>query len=238
MSRLAACVAIVTGASGTIGRAIAEACAREGAITVLAARGATALERVAAAIRDSGGRALPMRVDVTVESDVSMLFSRTLDECGRVDILVNCAGTLSRGATDAVSLEQWHNVLDVNTTAAFICSREAFPIMQQQGGGRIINIGSISAITPRAHSVAYTTSKFALQGLTRSLALDGRPFGITASIVHPGLTTSDAGNAAMDRIAPIDVAEVVVLMASLPPRTNLFEATLLAVNQPSFIGRG
>ncbi len=238
MSKLAARVVVVTGATGTIGRAIAQAYAREGAITVLAARGAAALESLTVAIRRSGGTARPLRADVTVESDVSRLFSQTLAEYGRIDILVNCAGVISLGATHEVSLQQWRGVLDVNTTAAFLCSREVFGIMQRQGGGRIINIGSISAITPRPESVAYTTSKFALQGLTRSLALDGRPFGITASIVHPGLTTADAGAAAMDRIDAADVAEVVVLMASLPPRTNLFEATLLAVHQPSFIGRG
>jgi NAD(P)-dependent dehydrogenase (short-subunit alcohol dehydrogenase family) len=238
---LAGRVTVVTGANGVIGSAIVHACAREGAKLVLAGRTADALSRLAECITRDGGTALPVPTDVTAETDVCGLFSTTLDTFGRVDVLVNAAGRITTTPIDSASLVHWQDVLNVNLTGAFLCGREAFKTMKRQREGRIINIGSISAIVPRADSVAYTTSKWALAGLTRSLALDGRPYGITASIVHPGLTllpTAERRSHLGSVLDPSDVAQVVVLMASLSPHASLCEATILPIDQPSFLGRG
>jgi NAD(P)-dependent dehydrogenase (short-subunit alcohol dehydrogenase family) len=142
--------------------------------------------------------------------------------------------------------------MDINITAAFLCSREAIRIMKAQTpqGGRIINMGSISAIVPRPDSLPYTTSKFAIQGMTHQLTQDGRKHGIVASIIHPGATLSSfttrrgrtqAGPGATPEdyvMTPEDVAKVAVLMAALPPEVNLYEATILPNHMRSFISRG
>ena len=241
---LAEKVAVVTGASNGIGEAIAAALAAEGARLVLAARGADRLATVAEALRARGSSVLAEAVDVSREGDVLQLFNRTAEVFGRVDILVNNAGTASRTATDEMTLAEWQRVIDVNLTGCFLCAREALRMMKRQGdGGRIINIGSISSKVPRVNSAPYTTSKFGLEGLTRSLALDARPFGIAVSVVHPGNTQSGiwAGRedaAAREGImAAEDVARVVALTASLPASVNLLESVILPVSMP-FLGRG
>ncbi len=190
-------VAVVTGASGGLGRAIAEAFAEAGAKTVIAARRADKLAEVADGIAAAGGTALPVTCDVTVASDVAGLFATVDEAYGRVDVLVNNAGITTKIATEDIPLEVWKNVLDVNITGAFQCAREALTRMKRQGGGRIINIGSISAKTPRPDSAPYTTTKHALEGLTRSLALDGRAHGIAASIIHLGATWTGQGFGSM-----------------------------------------
>ena len=143
-------------------------------------------------------------------------------------------------------------MLDINITAAFLCCREAIKIMKEQKpqGGRIINMGSISAKTPRPNSLPYTTTKFAMQGMTHQLTMDGRKHGIVASIIHPGSTlssfsalagrtTAGAGATPSDYVmAAEDVAKVAVLMCALPPEVNLYEATILPNHQRSFISRG
>jgi NAD(P)-dependent dehydrogenase (short-subunit alcohol dehydrogenase family) len=243
MGQLRGKVAIVTGASSGIGRAIAEAYAAEGAQTVLAARSGDKLEALAGTIRQRGGEALVAVSDVGHEHDVLDLFRRTIEAFGRVDILVNNAGTAARSATEELSLAEWQRVLDVNITGPFLCSREALKIMKRQGGGRIINIGSISARMPRPNSAPYTTTKFALEGLTRSLALDGRAHGIAVSIIHPGNALSGLwrGNeerARKEGVMPLEeVARIALLVATLPPEMNLLESVVLPVTQP-FIGRG
>jgi NAD(P)-dependent dehydrogenase (short-subunit alcohol dehydrogenase family) len=166
-----------------------------------------------------------------------------LDVFGRVDILVNNAGVSKGGPTDELSLEVWQQVIGVNLTGAFLCSREAFKIMKSQRTGRIINIGSVSAKVPRINSAPYTTSKFGLEGLTRSLALDGREFGIAVSILHPGNTATPIW-VEREQIArqegvmsPDDLARVAVTIAALPPEVNLLESLVLPVSMP-FVGRG
>ncbi len=240
-------VAVVTGASGGLGRAIAEAFADAGARTVLAARRADKLAAVADGIGAAGGTALAVTCDVTVESDVAGLFAAVDEAYGRVDVLVNNAGITTKIATEDIPLEVWRNVLDVNITGAFLCAREALRSMKRTGGGRIINIGSISAKTPRPHSAPYTTTKHALEGLTRSLALDGREHGIAASIIHLGATYTGQGfgGARADettsdayQLDAADVARIAVMMAALPAEANVFELTVLPVAQTSFIGRG
>ncbi|CAB1060460.1 Oxidoreductase, short-chain dehydrogenase/reductase family [Olavius sp. associated proteobacterium Delta 1] len=243
MNKLQDRVAVITGASTGIGKSIAVAYAAEGAKTVLASRNSEKLEVVAQEIERAGGTALVIPVDVTAEDAVVGLFQQARETFDRVDILVNNAG-ISKGApTDELSLEVWQQVIDVNLTAAFLCSREALKIMKPRGSGRIINIGSVSAKVPRVHSAAYTTSKFGLEGLTRSLALDARDFGIAVSILHPGNTATPiwSGREEMARqegvMSPDDLARVAVTIATLPPDVNLLESIVLPVSMP-FVGRG
>ncbi len=245
-------VAIVTGASNGIGRGIAEAFAAAGARTVLVARRADALESLAAEISAGGGTALAVPTDVTAEDQVLSLFRRVKSEYGRIDVVMNNAGVSAHTPIEDITLEQWNQVLAINLTAQFLMSREAVRAMKAQTpqGGRIINMGSISAKTPRPDSLAYTATKHAIQGMTHQLTMDGRKYGVVASVIHPGATLSSfttrrgrteagPGEAAEDYVmSAADVARVAVLMASLPPEVNLYEATILPNHMRSFISRG
>lgn len=245
-------VAIVTGASNGIGRAIAEMYAAEGARTVLVARRAEVLEEVAKGIRAKGGECLPAPTDVTKEDAVIALFDKVVKTYGRIDVVVNNAGVATHKPTEDITLEYWQDVMAINITAAFLCSRQAIRVMKNQTpqGGRIINMGSISAKTPRPDSIPYTTSKYAMQGMTHQLTQDGRKYNVVASIIHPGATlsgftsgrgrtTSGAGDTPQDYVmAAEDVGAVAVLMAALPPEVNLYEATILPNHMRSFISRG
>jgi NAD(P)-dependent dehydrogenase (short-subunit alcohol dehydrogenase family) len=245
-------IAIVTGASNGIGRGIAESFAAAGAKTVLVARRAGLLDEVAAGIKARGGEALPVPTDLTREEAVVALFAAVQSAYGRLDVLVNNAGIATHRNTEDITLDYWRAALAINITAPFLCSREAIRLMKAQTpqGGRIINIGSISAKTPRPDSLPYTTTKFALQGMTHQLTMDGRKHNIVASIIHPGATLSSfitrtgrteagPGERPEDYVmAAEDVAKVAVLMASLPPEVNLYEATILPNHARSFIGRG
>jgi NAD(P)-dependent dehydrogenase (short-subunit alcohol dehydrogenase family) len=245
-------VAIVTGASNGIGRGIAEMFGAEGAKTVLVARRANLLDEVAAGIRKGGGEALPAPTDLTQEDQVAALFARVRETYGRLDVLVNNAGVATHINTEDITLAYWREVMDINITAAFLCCREAIRIMKEQTprGGRIINMGSVSAKTPRPDSLPYTASKFAIQGMTHQLTMDGRKHNIVASVIHPGATLSSfttrrgrtasgAGATPEDYVmAAADVARVALLMASLPAEVNLYEATILPNHMRSFIGRG
>ena len=245
-------VAIVTGASNGIGKGIAEAYAAAGAMVVLVARSKDRLEALQHSIAAAGGVALAAPCDVTSESDVVALFKQSRDTYGRVDVVLNNAGVASGTAIDELSLAQWNDVLSINLTAVFLMSREAVKTMKAQTpqGGRIINMGSVSAKTPRPDTIAYTATKHAIQGMTHQVTMDGRRYGVVASIIHPGATlssftsrrgrtTAGAGATAEDYVmSAADVAQVAVLMASLPPEVNLYEATILPNNMRSFIGRG
>ncbi len=245
-------IAIVTGASNGIGRAIAETFAAEGAKTVLVARRAGLLDEVAAGITSRGGEALAVTTDLTKEDAVMALFATVRQAFGRLDVLVNNAGIATHKNTEDIELAYWREALDINITAAFLCAREAIRIMKEQApkGGRIINIGSVSAKTPRPDSLPYTVTKFGLQGMTHQLTMDGRKHDIVASIIHPGATLSSfttrrgrtkagAGETPEDYVMTgEDVAKVAVLMAALPPEVNLYEATILPNHMRSFIGRG
>jgi NAD(P)-dependent dehydrogenase (short-subunit alcohol dehydrogenase family) len=245
-------VAIITGASNGIGRGIAETFAAGGAKTVLAVRRAALLDEVAAGIKARGGEALPVPTDLTWEEAIVALFAAVKNAYGCLDVLVNNAGIATHRNTEDISLDYWQEALAINITAPFLCSREAVRAMKAQTpeGGRIINIGSISAKTPRPDSLPYTTTKFALQGMTHQLTMDGRKHNIVASIIHPGSTLSSfttrtgrtksgPGDKPEDYVmAAEDIAKVAVLMASLPPEVNLYEATILPNHARSFIGRG
>jgi NAD(P)-dependent dehydrogenase (short-subunit alcohol dehydrogenase family) len=243
METLTGRVAVITGGNSGIGKAIATAYAAAGAKVVLAARRAEQLKEVADQINRSGGTALAIPTDVTKEPPVLTLFAETLAAYGRVDVLINNAGTASREPADELPLASWQRVIDTNLTGAFLCAREAFKIMKRQKQGRIINIGSVSAKVPRPNTIAYAATKFGLEGVTRALALEGREHGILVSILHPGNTVSSLGRPAQigavpeGRMEAEDLAQVAVLMATLPHEVNMLEALVLPRTMP-FLGRG
>ena len=245
MKQLQGRVAIVTGASRGIGKAIAQAFAAEGASVLIAARNANELATVAGEIGGSGGIAHPVPTDITVEADIVKLFQTAGDLHGRLDILVNNAGISLGVPTDRIELRDWQRVIDTNLTGAFLCSREALKIMKPQRCGRIIMIGSISSITPRANGAAYAATKLALEGLTRSIALDYREYNIGASIIHLGATATswmkvrpEEATGPDYHLGLDDVGRLATFMASLPTEANMFETTILPIQQRSFIGRG
>ena len=191
-------VTIITGAGTCIGKGIARAFAREGASLILASRNRANLEATAAELTPTGA---PIRVaptDVTDEGQVSALFAAALEQFGRVDILINNSGTFDGGPLEDLTLETWRKVLEVNLTGPFLCGREAMRIMKRQGGGRIVNIGSISAQMCRPNAAPYNTTKHGLVGLTKSMALEGRDFNVVASILHPGNVLTSAVQPAIE----------------------------------------
>jgi NAD(P)-dependent dehydrogenase (short-subunit alcohol dehydrogenase family) len=245
-------VAIVTGAGMGLGRSHALALAARGAKVVVndlggardgTGRSSDAAQKVADEIRAAGGEAIANGANVANFEEVQAMVQQAMEAWGRVDILVNNAGISAPGNIERLTLEDWRRVLDVNLTGAFLCAREAFKAMKRQGGGRIINIGSVSARVPRPHSAPYTTSKFALEGLTRALALDGRRHGIAVSILHPGNTATPIWEGEEEQAAkeglmrPDAVARIAVMMAALPPDMNLLEGLVLPLTMP-FLGRG
>ena len=237
-------ITIITGAGTGIGKGIAHAFAREGAVLILASRNKDNLERTADEVRSTGVKTLVVPTDVSQESQIIALFERTVQEFGRLDILVNNSGVFDGGPIEELSLETWQKVIDVNLTAPFLCTREAMKIMKPQGGGRIINVGSISAQMPRMNSAPYTSTKHALVGLTKCTALEGREFGVVASCLHPGNVTTErtvANNAAgmegEPRMNPEDIAMAALTMAALPPNVNMLESIVLPVTQ-KYVGRG
>ncbi|MCW1931787.1 SDR family oxidoreductase [Pararhodobacter zhoushanensis] len=242
-------VIVITGASAGIGRATAERFLKQGWQVALLARNADTLAQVAG--DDPYALALPC--DVTDEAQVDAAFAAIAARFGRIDALFNNAGKMLPGQLiDEMSVADWRGMVDVNLTGMFLCARAAFRQMRAQDpqGGRIINNGSISAHAPRPGSVAYTATKHAVTGLTKTLALDGRPFDIAAGQI-------DIGNARTDLAASIskgvpqadgsikaepmmdvgEVAQAVLYMATQPAGTNVPFLTVMATNMP-FIGRG
>lgn len=237
MQPLDGLTAIVTGASSGIGRGIAMELASAGATVVACARRLEPMED----LRDHGDVHV-MRCDVTDEDQVAALFAEVAARHGSPGLLVNNAGIADATRTEDLSLDRWREVLDVNLTSAFLCSRAAIRLMKPAGGGRIVNIGSLSASIPRAGSPAYTVSKFGLEGLTRQIALDGRDDLITCSILHPGSTRSNLAPGhtdvlERDCLQPEQIGRFVVYLAGLPPDVALLDATLLPVRVP-YLGRG
>lgn len=248
MGQLEDKVAIVTGGGSGIGKAIAKAFATEGCTVVIAARTVGRLEHAAEELADAtGSEVVPIPTDVGMEAQVKALFQRTMERYGRLDILVNSSGAFDGGRIDEISLEAWNRVIAANITGPFLCTREAFAIMKDAGGGRIINIGSISAQRPRKYSSPYATTKHAIWGLTKSTSLDGREFGIAASCLHPGNTLVERradgrASAGWDEggepmMSTDEVARTALLMATLPPEVNMLEAIVLPVEQ-DYLGRG
>jgi NAD(P)-dependent dehydrogenase (short-subunit alcohol dehydrogenase family) len=247
MGQLDGKVAIITGGGSGIGKGIAKAFADEGCSVVIAARNGERLKTAAAELSSDGATVIAVPTDVTNEDQVIGLFAKTMDQFGRLDVLVNNSGAFDGGPVEDLTLEQWQTVIDVNVTGPFLGSREAFKIMKKQGGGRIINIGSIAAQKPRHSSSPYTTSKHAVWGLTQSLALEGRDHNIAVSALHPGNVMVERrgnGKSATGRdegpeplISTEDMGRTALLMATLPDGSNMLEAIVLPLGQ-DYLGRG
>jgi NAD(P)-dependent dehydrogenase (short-subunit alcohol dehydrogenase family) len=247
MGKLSGKVALVTGANQGIGKGIARGLGREGAKLVISARNAAKLEQVAGEFNREGIEALAVPADVGEEGQVVALFEKTRARHGRLDVLVNNAGAFDGGPVESLSLEAWNRVIAACLTGAFLCTREAFKIMKPQGGGRVLNIGSISAQRPRMHSAPYTSAKFGIWGLTQATALEGREHGIAVGCLHPGNVLVERrqqeqlGGMKQDQAEPMmsveELAEVAVHMVLLPPHVNFLEAIVLPTTQ-LYLGRG
>jgi NAD(P)-dependent dehydrogenase (short-subunit alcohol dehydrogenase family) len=244
-------VAVVTGAGSGLGRHITLALAEAGWQVAGAGRRLALLEETAALA--PAGSVLPVVADVTSPDSVAALFAAVADEYGRLDLLVNNAGTgAPPGAVDEVSIEGWQSIVATNLTGSFLCAHHAVRMMKAQDpqGGRIINNGSISAHVPRPGSVGYTATKHAITGLTKSISLDGRPYNIACGqidignaateltqAIAAGAVQADGSVMAEPTFDPRHAALAVLYMAELPLDTNVQFLTITATTMP-FIGRG
>ena len=245
-------IAIVTGAGTGIGKAAALALLNAGYRVVLAGRRLEPLAEVIA-LSGAGERALAVPTDVSDPDSVKALFEATVRAFGRVDVLFNNAGVSAPGIPlEDLTLAQWKNVVDINLTGMFLCIQQAFRVMKTQmpRGGRIINNGSISATTPRPNSIAYTSTKHAVQGLTKSASLDGRKYDIAVGQIDVGNAATDMaqkmaagilqpnGEIAVEPLMDVNiVGQSVLYMASLPIEANVMFHTVMATKMP-FAGRG
>ncbi|HEY0034701.1 MAG TPA: SDR family oxidoreductase [Devosia sp.] len=243
-------VALVTGAGTGIGKAISSALLEAGYAVVMTGRRVEILQTASAEL---GGETLVFPADIGIPDDVDRLFSAVTEKFGRLDLLVNNAGMSAPAVPiDELDVAIWHQVVAANLTGAFLCTRAAFRQMKGQDpqGGRIINNGSISSMTPRPHSAPYTATKHAITGLTKSSALDGRPFNIACgqidignaatdmtSRMSKGVLQADGSTAAEPTMDVNLVAEAVVNMARLPLSANVLSMTIMATKMP-FVGRG
>jgi NAD(P)-dependent dehydrogenase (short-subunit alcohol dehydrogenase family) len=246
-------VAIITGAGSGIGRAAAVSLQAEGFDVVLAGRRAEELEKTASMAKPGGGRMLAVPTDVADPEQVGRLFATTKSQYGRLDVLFNNAGMGAPPVPmEELPLETWKKVVDLNLTACFNCAQEAIRLMKAQSpmGGRIINNGSISAHAPRPNSVAYTATKHAITGLTKSISLDCRKYDIACSQIDIGNADTPMGgrmkngvpqaNGQIAAEAVMDVqhvADAIVFMSKLPLDANVQFMTIMATKMP-FVGRG
>jgi NAD(P)-dependent dehydrogenase (short-subunit alcohol dehydrogenase family) len=233
-----------------VGRITAITLAKQGWVVVVAGRDKVAIDAVA---KEAGGESVGIVCDVSDPESVKSLFAQVKNSFGRVDLLFNNAGVVIPGVPlEDVKVEDWQKVVDVNISGVFYCTQQAFALMKTQSpmGGRIINNGSISAQIPRPNSSAYTASKHAVTGLTKTASLDGRAFDIAvgqidignantdmAEVMRVGATQADGSTKIEPTIDPQNVADAVAFMASLPLTTNVPFITVMATKMP-FSGRG
>jgi NAD(P)-dependent dehydrogenase (short-subunit alcohol dehydrogenase family) len=246
-------VAVVTGAGTGVGRAVALALMGGGYAVVLAGRRKEPLEATAKDGKAKGGTALVVPTDVRDVASIRALFAKTKESFGRLDVLFNNAGIGAPPVPiEELPVEKWKEVVDTNLTASFVCTQEAIKIMKDQKprGGRIINNGSISAHTPRPFSIAYTSTKHAITGLTKSTALDGRAYDIACGQVDIGNAATPMTERMVDgvlqpsgtkmpepRMDADHVGSAVLYMANLPLDANVLFMTVMATKMP-FVGRG
>lgn len=252
MSEAKSSIAIVTGAGTGIGRAAALALLADGWSVALAGRRAEPLEAVAKE-SGAGARALAVPTDVADPKSVESLFAATVAKFGRVDLLFNNAGVGNPpGPFEDWTPEQWKGVVDINLSGMFYCIQHAFRTMKAQSprGGRIINNGSISASAPRPNSPAYTATKHAVQGLTKTASLDGRKYDIAVGQIDVGNAMTELaskmakgvpqanGEIAVEPLMDVKVVgQSVLYMANLPLEANVLFHTVMATKMP-FVGRG
>ena len=243
-------IAVVTGAGRGVGRITAITLAQKGWLVVAAGRDKVAIDAVA---KEAGGGSVGIVCDVSDPESVKSLFAQIKSSFGRIDLLFNNAGVVIPGVPlEDVKVEDWQKVVDVNISGVFYCTQQAFALMKTQSpmGGRIINNGSISAQIPRPNSSAYTASKPAVTGLTKTASLDGRAFDIAvgqidignantdmAEVMRVGATQADGSTKIEPTIDPQNVADAVAFMASLPLTSNVPFITVMATKMP-FSGRG
>ena len=243
-------IALVTGAGRGVGRVTAITLAKNGWTVVMAGRDKAAIDAVA---KEAGGESVGIVCDVSNPESVKSLFAEIKSKFGRIDLLFNNAGVVAPGVPlEDVKIEDWQNVINVNISGVFYCTQQAFALMKSQKpmGGRIINNGSISAHVPRPNSSAYTASKHAVTGLTKTASLDGRKFDIAvgqidignantdmAEQMRVGATQPDGSKLIEPTIDPQNVADAVVYMASLPLSANVPFITVMATKMP-YTGRG
>ena len=243
-------VAIVTGAGTGVGRATAIKLSDAGFSVILIGRRKGKLEETKKVCND---QALVFPMDVSNEVDVKKCFEMIKKNFSRVDLLFNNAGTfLSSKTIDEINFNEWKEVIEVNLNGMFLFSKYAFSLMKNQSpkGGRIINNGSVSAYAPRPGSIAYTATKHAVTGITKSLALDGRPFSIVCSQldignadtpmtegIKKGIIQADGSIKTEPTFNTEHVADAVLHLVKLPLDTNILNMTIMATNMP-FVGRG
>jgi len=245
--------ALVTGASSGIGKACAQALLKDGWTVVLTGRRLDALQAAVSEAGEHAHRGIAIASDVSQEASVKALFEQIQSRCGRLDLLFNNAGVSPRATTpDELSGDEWRQCVDVNLNGMFYCLSAAFGMMRRQSpmGGRIINNGSISATAPRPGSIAYTATKHAVSGLTRTASLDGRPFDIAVGQIDIGNVASDMTAKMVKGVAQADgsvrpeprmdmsaVVETFMAMARLPLSANVLFTTVMATKMP-YVGRG
>ena len=241
-------VAIITGGGGGIGRAAAIALSNAGWSVAVAGRTQSSLDETVTLLAEQG---LAVVCDVSDEAQVDALFSAVVDKFGRVDLLFNNAGVTNQAVpVDELDVTEWLQTVSINLTGSFLCARAAFRQMRKQGSGRIINNGSISATTPRLFSAPYTSTKHAITGLTKSLALDGRRYGICCGQIDLGNISSSMGDVMAQGVLQADgskaeepvigvepVCDALLYMAGLPADVNVLRINVMANGMP-FVGRG
>jgi NAD(P)-dependent dehydrogenase (short-subunit alcohol dehydrogenase family) len=243
-------IALVTGAGSGIGRAVALALAGSGYSVLLSGRRRELLEEAA---QEGGASCVPVVTDVTDAASIAALFREISQRFGRLDLLFNNAGVSAPAVPfEELPLEQWQAVIDTNLTGAFLCAQSAFRFMKQQQprGGRIINNGSIAAYVPRPRMAPYTASKHAITGLTKTIALEGRPYDIACGQIDIGNTATSLAASVAEGALQADlsmrseplfdlthVADAVRYMAGLPLDANVLFMTVMATKMP-YVGRG
>ena len=244
--RLEGRVALVTGASSGLGRATATALARAGADVALVARSREELEGAEEEVSRIGRRTLVLPADLASEAETSGAVERTVEAFGRVDVLVNAAGTDAPGPVEELAAEDWDRTLAVNLRAPFLLSKAVFPLMREAGGGLIVNISSVAGKKGWANASAYCASKFGLTGFTEALADEGKEHGIRAIVLYPGAMATNWGafspeerkgedgpkEAPPTRVLPPQrVADLIAWVAASPPEFVLTEGIVLPIEE-------
>ena len=221
MQRLAGKVAIVTGSSSGIGKAIALRFAEEGAKVVVAARRKALCEQTAKQICAKGGEAFVIQADVNHETQVELLYEKALQQYGRVDIAIHNAGIFGGRRIAETTTKAFDEVMNVNLRGTFFCCRAAFKQMKAQGGGIIINMSSVAGVQAWAGTGIYSASKHGVMALTKALADEGRPFNVKVSAICPGGVADELVDATpeeilrSEKINPFDIAETAVYLCTL-----------------------